>query len=154
MTSHRPSSQQNPDSHRMPSLLIADDDPIVSSTLCAQLSQHFDIVGDARDADEAIALAAEHMPDVAIIDVQMPGGGGLRATQEMQNCAADTAIVAFSVDESDTTVREIMNAGAITYLRKGVRGQELALALHRAIEAHALLRQPAQQRIDDSPPKE
>ncbi len=122
-----------------PRLLIADDDPIVVSALCAQLGDAFDIVASARDADDAIALAGEHRPDIAILDVQMPAGGGLRATREMQSLAPGTAIVVLSADESDGSVREIISAGAIAYVRKGASTRELTATLKRAIDAHARL---------------
>ena len=64
-----------------PTLLIADDDAVVRSMLSLTLERQFDIVGAARDSDQAIALAQAAQPDVALIDVQMPGGGGLRAIQ-------------------------------------------------------------------------
>ncbi len=124
---------------QLPRLIIADDDPVVVSMLCTQLAQSFDIVAGARDAEDAIALAHKHQPDVAILDVQMPAGGGLRATQEMQTCAARTAIVVLSADESDGLVREVIAAGAIAYVRKGAPTHELVSTLHRAIGAHERL---------------
>jgi len=123
----------------LPRLLIADDDPVVVSMLCAQLADSFDIVAAARDAEDAIALATKHQPDVAIIDVQMPTGGGLRATKEMQSHAPGTAIVVLSADESDGVVRDMIGAGAIAYVRKGASSEELAVTLQRAIDAHAQL---------------
>ncbi|MDX6692026.1 MAG: hypothetical protein QOG15_3483 [Solirubrobacteraceae bacterium] len=128
----------------LPSLLIADDDSVVVSTLCAQLSQSFHVVAAARDAEDAIALAHKHQPDVAILDVQMPAGGGLRATKEMQTRSPNTAIVVLSADESDGEVRDVIAAGAIAYVRKGATTQELASTLHRAIDAHATLVQPVE----------
>jgi DNA-binding NarL/FixJ family response regulator len=127
----------------LPSLLIADDDPVVVSMLCSQLAQSFRVVAGARDAEDAIALAHKHQPDVAILDVQMPAGGGLRATKEMQTRSPRTAIVVLSADESDGMVRDVITAGAIAYVRKGATTQELASTLHRAIDAHAALEQPA-----------
>ncbi|MGH2841569.1 MAG: response regulator [Solirubrobacteraceae bacterium] len=124
---------------QLPSLLIADDDPVVRSMLCAQLGQSFDIVAAARDAEDAIALAHRHQPDAAIIDVQMPMGGGLRATTEMQSCAPRTAIVVLSADESDGSVRDVIAAGATAYVRKGATTDELATTLQRAIDAHPRL---------------
>jgi DNA-binding NarL/FixJ family response regulator len=76
----------------------------------------------------------------------MPEGGGLRATQEIQRCAPGTAIVALSVDESDAVVRDVVNAGAMAYVRKGAPSGELAETLHRSIRAHAGLKATA----DDS----
>jgi DNA-binding NarL/FixJ family response regulator len=136
------SDQQQPtdDPYRRakPRLLIADDDPVVQSALSAQLSGEFDIVA-ARDTDEAIAMAVEHKPDVAIIDVQMPGGGGIRATQEIQLCSPATAVVALSGDESDEVVRDMIAAGAVSYVRKGTAGHVLATTLRRSIDAHTML---------------
>lgn len=120
-----------------PRLLIADDDLLVQSTLCAQLDRAFDIVGGALDTDQAITLAESCQPDVAIIDVEMPGGGGLRATREIHERVPRTAIVVLSADESDATVLAILKAGAIAYLRKGTTGQELTRVLHASIAAHA-----------------
>lgn len=120
-----------------PRLLIADDDIVVQSMLCAQLDRAFDIVGGALDTDQAIKLAESCQPDVAIIDVEMPCGGGLRATREIHERVPRTAIVVLSADESDATVLAILNAGAIAYLRKGMTGQELTRILHASIAAHA-----------------
>src|SRR3954451_11436669 len=88
----------------LPRVLIADDDPDVRAALRAQLTGGFEIVAAAADTDEAIALAAEHQPDLAVVDVQMPGGGGLRATREIRAAAPRTAIVALSADESERIV--------------------------------------------------
>jgi DNA-binding NarL/FixJ family response regulator len=121
-------------------VLIADDDVDVLAVLRAQIaSEGFDVVATAADTDEAIALAAEHRPDIAIVDVQMPGGGGVRATREIRAVAADTAIVALSADESERIVLEMLTAGAVTYIRKGVGADELGALLHESLRARARL---------------
>lgn len=125
---------------RLPTLLIADDDDDLRGLLAAQLARHFKVVASARNAEEAIALGVEQQPDAALIDMQMPGGGGLRATRELHRQAPTTAIVALSGDESDADVRSVIAAGAITYLRKGISRAELAVALRDAIDVHAQLR--------------
>lgn len=122
-----------------PRLLLADDDPVVQSALSMQLHRHFKIVGGARDADQAIMMAESHQPDVAIIDVQMPGGGGLRATREIHARDPRIAIVALSSDESDSVVLAMLEAGAITYVRKGRPAGELIGILRSAIAASANL---------------
>ena len=123
----------------LPRVLIADDDPDVRDALCAQLAGGFEVVATASDTDEAIALAAEQQPDLAIVDVQMPGGGGLRATREIRAGAPRTAIVALSADESERMVRDMLTAGAVTYVRKGVGAEELAALLRESLEAEAQL---------------
>jgi DNA-binding NarL/FixJ family response regulator len=120
-------------------VLIADDDPDVRAVLAAQLPLSFDIVGTAADTDEAIALAAEHRPDIALVDVEMPGGGGPRATREIGAAAPATTIVALSADESDRVVRDMLAAGAVTYIRKDVSAEELTALLHESVRARAQL---------------
>jgi DNA-binding NarL/FixJ family response regulator len=121
-----------------PTLLIADDDPVVRSMLSLTLDRHFDIVGAACDSDEAIALAQQCRPDVALVDVQMPGGGGLSAVRGIAGVSPDTVSVVLSADEFDPLVRQLMIAGAMTYVRKGIAPSELANVLHRSIQAHPL----------------
>jgi DNA-binding NarL/FixJ family response regulator len=122
-----------------PRVLIADDDPDVRAVLSAQLAPRFDVVGTAADTDEAIALAARTRADIAIVDVQMPGGGGVRATREIRDAAPGIAIVALSADESERVVLDMLRAGAVAYLRKGVDADELAALLHEALRAHVKL---------------
>lgn len=122
---------------RRPRLMIADDDPVVQSVLDLSLSSKFDVVGVATDSDAAIELARECQPDAAIIDVDMPMGGGLSAVRGIVEVAPDTAIVVLSGDESDRVVRELIQAGAITYRRKGVAMDVLAESLTHSIRAHA-----------------
>lgn len=124
----------------LPRLMIADDDPIVQSVLDMSLSREFDVVGLAADGEQAVELARASQPDAALIDVEMPAGGGLRAVRGIHEVAPRTAIVVLSVDESDGVVRELMEAGAVAYLRKGVAPQALAEALVDSIEAHAVER--------------
>jgi CheY-like chemotaxis protein len=127
----------SPDS--APSVLIADDDEDVRAVLHTQLDGEFVIVGSARDAEEAIALAAEHQPDIALVDVQMPGGGGPAATRGIRTAAPRTAIVVLSADESERVVLDMLTAGAVAYLRKGVTGPELAALLRESLQAKARL---------------
>ena len=122
-----------------PRLLIADDDRLVSATLAVQLRAEFDVVGAAEDGDRAIELARAVQPDVALVDVQMPGGGGLGTTRGITEVSPRTAIVILSVDESDQSVVELLNAGAMTYLRKGTPAGEIARRLHQSIAAHERL---------------
>jgi DNA-binding NarL/FixJ family response regulator len=120
-----------------PTLLIADDDPVIVSTLSAQLEAEFDVVAIARSATEAVALADTHRPDVALIDVQMPDGGAREVVPRIAGCSPGTCMVILSADESRDSVLELLTAGASAYLRKGVPGREIAQALRDALEARA-----------------
>ncbi len=122
-------------SSRRPRLLIADDDSIVRSVLSTQLSGDFEVVGTASDTTEAIELAAQHQPDAALVDVQMPGGGGLEAVRQISQRSPDTCIVILSADESHHGVVDLLNAGAIAYVRKGVPDSEIARTLAESMKA-------------------
>lgn len=119
-----------------PRLVVADDDDLVRSMVAYQLREDFECVGAAADATEAIALAQALHPDVVILDVNMPGGGAIQATHKIRDCSPDTAIVILSVDETWDDLIELLNAGAMTYLRKGMDEPTLADDLKAAIEAH------------------
>jgi len=114
-------------------LLIADDDPVVLYRLKTQLSDSFRIVGLVASATEAIALAQEHQPDVALVDVEMPGGGGRVAVPGIVGCSPKTRIVMLSADEVHHVVLELLSAGAVAYVRKGVAADQLAETLAQAL---------------------
>lgn len=117
--------------------MIADDDLVVRSMLGMSLEHEFDVIGVAGDGEEAVELARTSQPDAALIDVEMPNGGGLRAVRGIVEVAPDTAIVVLSGDEADGTVRDLIQAGATAYRRKGVASQALAQSLIESINAHA-----------------
>lgn len=110
-------------------LIVADDDPVVRSMLRMSLAQAFDVVGVAVDSDAAVALAQRSQPDVAVVDVDMPKGGGLSAVRGILQVAPQVAVVVLSSDESDITLGELMRAGAVAYCRKGIALQALADSL-------------------------
>ncbi|MGD0196865.1 MAG: response regulator transcription factor [Solirubrobacteraceae bacterium] len=116
--------------------MIADDDPVIRSVVIEQLRHEFDCVGEAADAAEAITVVAEQNPDVAILDVNMPAGGAGHATRQICEQSPGTAIVILSIDETWADLIELLNAGAMTYLRKGVDEPTLVHDLKAAIEAH------------------
>lgn len=118
-----------------PTLLIADDDPVVRSMLSLTLDRQFEIVGAVGDSGQAIVLAGSARPDVALIDVQMPGGGGLCAIRGITEVSPETATVVLSADQFEPLVRQLMIAGAMTYVRKGIAPAQLAKVLHRAMQA-------------------
>jgi DNA-binding NarL/FixJ family response regulator len=118
-------------------LVIADDDPVVQAMLTMSLARQFQVVGLAADGEEAIELARANQPDAALLDVRMPKGGGLHAVKGILEVAPDTAIVILSGYRSHGMVRELMQAGAIAYRRKGVAPHLLATALTQSIKAHA-----------------
>jgi DNA-binding NarL/FixJ family response regulator len=116
-------------------LLIADDDAVVRSMLSMALEQRFEIVAGVEDAAAAVEAAEARRPDAAVVDVNMPQGGGQRAVSGIAQASPRTAIVVLSADEEDSAVRDLLQAGAMTYCRKGIAAHQLAEAIERSVEA-------------------
>jgi len=132
---------RSPDRTR-PRALLADDDPVVIAALSAQLEHQFSVVAVAGDADSAIALARQHSPAVALVDVEMPGGG-LHATRGIHHDSPATAVVILTADDSRASVLQFLDAGAMAFLRKGIPPHQLVARLNEAIAAHGALVQRA-----------
>jgi DNA-binding NarL/FixJ family response regulator len=114
-------------------VLISDDDPLICAALreVVQAEPDLEVVAVARDTDEAIALAERHAPAVAVLDVRMPGGGGVRAAREIKLRSPATRIVAFSAHANRAAVDDMRRAGVTEYLLKGVANAEILEAIRR-----------------------
>ena len=121
-------------------VLIADDDPRIRRVLTLFLDREgLEIAGVAEDAEEAIRLAAAERPDVALLDVRMPGGGGPAAARGIAALSPETRILAHSALEDREPVLEMLRAGAAGYLLKGMDPGELADATRRAARGEPLV---------------
>jgi DNA-binding NarL/FixJ family response regulator len=116
-------------------VLLADDHSVVRKGLRMQLQQQeqFEIVAEAADGRQAVQLAETENPDVVIMDVVMPGLGGIEATAQIVKRNPKTGVVIFSMHADDTYLSRALAAGAKGYLLKD--GEDLDLA--RAVEAAA-----------------
>jgi len=116
-------------------VLLADDHSVVRKGLRMQLQQQeqFEVVAEACDGRQAVQLAETENPDVVIMDVVMPGLGGIEATAQIVKRNPKTGVVIFSMHADDTYLSRALAAGARGYLLKD--GEDLDLA--RAVEAAA-----------------
>src|SRR5438309_8240036 len=105
-------------------VMLADDDAYVREALAGLIGTEssLDLVGQARDADEAVELARRLHPDVAVLDVRMPGGGGPRAARAIREACPRTQVVALSAHDDREAILEMIRAGAVGYLVKGLPG--------------------------------
>src|SRR6266550_1550520 len=92
------------------------------------------LVGAGRDADQAIAIAAREKPDVALLDVRMPRGGGPRAAREIAQVSPGTELIALSANDDLGDIRAMLRAGVGSYLVKGEGTAEIVDAIHRSVE--------------------
>ncbi|GAB3146850.1 response regulator transcription factor [Amycolatopsis stemonae] len=124
-------------------VLLADDQPLIRSGFRALLDIEDDIevVAEAADGREAVALAVEHLPDIAILDVRMPGVDGIEATRRI---AADPALAGVHVViltnyGLDEYVFDALRAGAAGFLVKDIRPEDFLHAVRVAARGDALL---------------
>ena len=115
-------------------VLIADDDDVVRDALVDLVDGEvgLSVVAAGADADEAVALAAEHRPQVAVVDVRMPGGGGPVACAGILRVSPETKVIALSAFDRPGPRAEMAAAGAIRYLVKGLVADELLAAIVEA----------------------
>ena len=111
-------------------VVIADDHPIWRSGVRADLGENFHVVGEAADADEAIAEIRRHRPDLVLCDLNMPGGG----LKVAQTCGEEVPIVMLTVSEAERDLLDAVAAGARGYLTKSTAPDELRQALWRAAQ--------------------
>src|SRR5438105_2613351 len=119
---------------RIITVLIAEDDPAMRAALSELIhyTDGLETVAAVGDVPSAVTAAAQYRPDVAIIDVRMPGGGGPRAARLLREQVPGTRIVAFSAYADRGAVLEMLRAGAVEYAVKGADADQLIDAVQRS----------------------
>ena len=124
------------------SVIVVEDQPELIRALTELIATRpsLRLAGSADNVQSGLELAAHHQPDVALVDVKMPGGGGPRFAQEVRACSPDTHVVALSAYEDRSTVFEMLRAGAVAYLVKGAAtGSEILATVERAARGESTL---------------
>lgn len=117
-------------------LLVADDHRLLREGLTGLLAAEddFAVVAEAGDGLEAVRLASEHKPDVAIVDVTMPGLSGIEAARAIRRDNPETKVLALSMHTENRFVTEMFRAGATGYVLKMADFEELAEAVRRVAD--------------------
>ena len=112
-------------------ILLADDHDIVRRGLKDLLEQHvgWQVCAEASNGREAVELALQHRPQVAVIDLSMPELNGLEATRRIRQALPDTEVLIFTMHESEELIREVLGAGARGYLLKSDAVRQLSPAV-------------------------
>jgi two-component system, NarL family, response regulator LiaR len=118
-------------------VLVADDDGMVRSALCAFLEgvEGIEVIGTARNGEEAVELALEHRPRVVVMDVTMPLMDGVEATRQILHRLPDTRIVILTGLADQARAEAAMRAGAVAYVLKDREASEIFDAILNATAA-------------------
>ena len=119
-------------------VFLVDDHELFLSGVRAELDEHFEVAGWASDVDEAIAGILRANPDVVLIDVHMPGGGGVSVIQNVMEANPETVFLALSVSDAPEDVIAMIRAGARGYVTKSISPGELVDAIQRISDGDAV----------------
>ena len=122
-------------------LLLADDHNLFRRGLASLLNEtgEFVVAGEATSGPEAVRLAAELQPDVVLLDVHMPGGGGVEAVARLQEILPAAPVIMLTVSENDEDLFGAIRAGARGYFLKNAETETLYGALRRVAAGQSVL---------------
>ena len=121
-----------------PAVVIVDDHAIFRSGVRAELEGRLDVRGEAGSVEEAVRLIAAEHPDVVLLDVHMPGGGGVEVIRRVARENPAQRFLALSVSDAAEDVIAVIRAGARGYVTKTISGPDLAEAVRRVRDGDAV----------------
>jgi DNA-binding NarL/FixJ family response regulator len=130
--------------------LVVDDHPLTRSALVGLLEQHsFPVVGEAADGSEAVENARKLQPDLVLLDLTMPGGGGLEALPKLRAAAPDCEVVVLTASGTEDDLLAAIRAGAAGYLLKTESPERIAEFLEGVAHGEAALSGEIARRLVD-----
>jgi RNA polymerase sigma factor (sigma-70 family) len=124
---------------RRPRVVIVDDHGLFRSGVRSEIGGHVEVVGEADDVGPAIALIDECVPDVVLLDVHLPGGGGQAVVTATRAAHPQVRFLALSASDAPEDVIAVIRAGARGYVTKTISGAALVDAVRRVADGEAVL---------------
>jgi DNA-binding NarL/FixJ family response regulator len=119
-------------------VVLVDDHRMFRTGVRAELGATVDVVGEAEDVPSALAIIQSSQPDVVLLDVHLPGGGGVEVLRQLVPTLPDVRFLALSVSDAAEDVIGVIRAGARGYVTKSITGPDLADAIRRVSEDDAV----------------
>ena len=121
-----------------PRVFLVDDHGLFRAGVRAELGDAVEVVGEADDVEPAVELISEREPDVVLLDVHLPGGGGQRVVEAVREAHPHVRFLALSVSDAPEDVITVIRAGARGYVTKTISGPELVDAVIRVAAGDAV----------------
>lgn len=119
-------------------VFIVDDHDLFRRGVRAGLPDDFEVVGEASDVEGGLELIPERRPDVVLLDVHLPGGGGALVARAVRDGLPDVRVLALSASDEPTDVVSVVRAGARGYVTKTISAEDLADAIRRVAAGDAV----------------
>ena len=120
------------------SVVIVDDHAMFRTGVRAELAGSVEVLGEAADVDQAVAAVLELKPEVVLLDVHLPGGGGVEVMRRVASRVPETKFLALSVSDAAEDVIGTIRGGARGYVTKSITGPELVKAIDRVADGDAV----------------
>jgi DNA-binding NarL/FixJ family response regulator len=121
-----------------PTIVIVDDHALFRSGVRSEVEGHVEVLAEAGSVEEAVRVIAASRPDVVLLDVHMPGGGGVEVIRGVAAVNSSQRFLALSVSDAAEDVIAVVRAGARGYVTKSISGEELAAAITRVRDGDAV----------------
>jgi DNA-binding NarL/FixJ family response regulator len=121
-----------------PTVFIVDDHELFRAGVRAELAEHVEVAGDAASVEESVPAILHAEPDVVLLDVHMPGGGGVEVIRQVAQQRPTQRFLALSVSDAPDDVIAVIRAGARGYVTKSISSAELAGAVRRVADGDAV----------------
>jgi DNA-binding NarL/FixJ family response regulator len=119
-------------------VFVVDDHRLFLSGVEAELAEHFEVVGTATDVDDATDRILELAPDVVLVDVHIPGGGGVTVVKNVLERSPEMRFLALSASDAPDDVIAMIRAGARGYVTKSISADDLVASVRRVHDGDAV----------------
>jgi DNA-binding NarL/FixJ family response regulator len=119
-------------------VVVVDDHAMFRSGVRTEIGDAVDVVAEAADVEQAVAAVLEHRPEVVLLDVHLPGGGGVEVLRQAGQRGSTARFLALSVSDAAVDVIGVIRAGARGYVTKTITGPELVAAIGRVADGDAV----------------
>jgi DNA-binding NarL/FixJ family response regulator len=119
-------------------VFLVDDHDLFRAGVRAEIGSHVDLVGEADEVAAAIEMITERAPEVVLLDVHLPGGGGRAVIEKVKEANPEVKFLAISVSDAPEDVVDVVHAGARGYVTKSIRGPELVAAIEKVASGDAV----------------